>query len=135
MYYYINTNEIPSELSHENLISSHVKITCYLHMWKYHHCYDFIINRTFQTKKLFKQNGLAFHWCLFIRVEKYFTSECSERVKYFSALKEKFHISARPCNILYFYFFGDWNTCPGDRKWNLRSQLAPRFFSESQALH
>ena len=30
--YYINTNEIPGELSHENLISSHVKITCYLHM-------------------------------------------------------------------------------------------------------
>ena len=24
-----NTNEIPSELSRENLISSHVKITCY----------------------------------------------------------------------------------------------------------
>ena len=30
--YYINTNGIPNELSHENLISSHVKITCYLHM-------------------------------------------------------------------------------------------------------
>ena len=29
--YYINTNEIPGELSHENMISSHVKITCYLH--------------------------------------------------------------------------------------------------------
>ena len=52
-FYYINTNEIPGELSRENLISSHVKITCYLHMWKYHHCYGFIINRTFQTKKLF----------------------------------------------------------------------------------
>ena len=31
-YYYINTSEIPGELSHENLISSHVKIACYLHM-------------------------------------------------------------------------------------------------------
>ena len=30
--YYINTNEIPGELLHENMISSHVKITCYLHM-------------------------------------------------------------------------------------------------------
>ena len=31
--YYINANEIPAgELSRENLISSHVKITCYLHM-------------------------------------------------------------------------------------------------------
>ena len=27
--YYINTNEIPSELSRENLISSHVKTICY----------------------------------------------------------------------------------------------------------
>ena len=30
--YYINTNEIPGELSHESLISLRVKITCYLHM-------------------------------------------------------------------------------------------------------
>ena len=28
----INTNEIPSELLRENLISSHEKITCYLHV-------------------------------------------------------------------------------------------------------
>ena len=32
MFYSINTNEIPGELSRENLVSSHVKITCYLHM-------------------------------------------------------------------------------------------------------
>ena len=31
MIYCINTSEIPSELSRENFISSHVKITCYLH--------------------------------------------------------------------------------------------------------
>ena len=31
-FYHINTNEIPGELSRENMISSHVKITCYLHM-------------------------------------------------------------------------------------------------------
>ena len=30
-YYYINTDEIPAELSRENMISSHVKITCYFH--------------------------------------------------------------------------------------------------------
>ena len=29
--YYINTNEIPGELSPENLISSHVKRTCSVH--------------------------------------------------------------------------------------------------------
>ena len=38
-------------------------------------------------------------------LKKYFTSERSERVKYFSTLEEKFRISARPCNILYLYNF------------------------------
>ena len=64
-FYYINTNEIPGELLRENLISSHVKITCSLHMWKYHLCYGYIVNRAFHTKKLLKWNGLVFHWCLY----------------------------------------------------------------------
>ena len=55
LFYYINTNEIPGELSRENLISSHVKITCYLHMWKYHLCYGYVINRAFHTKKLLSE--------------------------------------------------------------------------------
>ena len=38
--------------------------TWYLHMWKYHLCYSYILNRAFHTKKLLKWNGLAFHWCL-----------------------------------------------------------------------
>ena len=29
VFYYINTSEIPGELSHVNMISSHMKITCY----------------------------------------------------------------------------------------------------------
>ena len=53
------------ELSCENLISSHVKITRYLEMWKYHHCYGYILNGAFHTKKLLKRNGLVFHWCLY----------------------------------------------------------------------
>ena len=61
--YYINTNEIPGELSCENMISSHVKITCYFHMWKYHCCYGYIINCAFCRIKLFQWNGLVFHWC------------------------------------------------------------------------
>ena len=61
----------------ENLISSHVKITCYLHMWKCHLWVSLIINRTFETKKLFKWNDWYFigvyiinrtwHGCLEIR--------------------------------------------------------------------
>ena len=31
-------------------ISWHVKITCNLHMWKYHHCYGFIITAPFRPK-------------------------------------------------------------------------------------
>ena len=117
--YYINTNEIPGELSRENLISSHVKITCYLHMWKYHRCYGFIINRAFHTKKLFKWNGFVFHWCLYNKINRTLHgrleirnfSSCVEKIfhsfaalvlmKYFSTLKQKFCISARPCYILY----------------------------------
>ena len=64
-YYYINTNEIPGELSRENMISSHIKISCYVHMWKYHCCYGYIINRAFRRIKLFQWNGLVFHWCLY----------------------------------------------------------------------
>ena len=40
---------MPSELSRENFISSHVKITCYLHTWRDHRRYGYIINRTFFT--------------------------------------------------------------------------------------
>ena len=63
LLYYVNTNEIPGEILREKLISSHVKITCYLHLWKYHRCYGFIVNRTFHTKNLLKWNGLVVHWC------------------------------------------------------------------------
>ena len=56
-YYYINTNETPGELSRKNLISSRVKITYYLHVWKYHHCYGYIIDLAFHTKKIIKLNG------------------------------------------------------------------------------
>ena len=31
-FYYINNSKIPGELSRENVISLHVKITCYFHM-------------------------------------------------------------------------------------------------------
>ena len=61
---------MPGELSGENLISSHVKITCYLHMWKYHRCYGYIIYHAFHTKKLLKRNGLVAHWCLYNKINR-----------------------------------------------------------------
>ena len=48
----------------------------------------------------------AWRYEISLRVlKKYFTSERSKRVKYFSTLEEKFRISARPCNILYLFNF------------------------------
>ena len=35
-------------------------------------------------------------------LKKYFTRSLRSLVKYFSTLEEKFRISARPCDILYF---------------------------------
>ena len=51
-------------------------------------------------------------------LKKYFTSERSEWVKYFSTLKEKFCISARPCNILYLY-----RTVHCSMGWNISSPV------------
>ena len=97
------------------MISSHVQITCYLHMWKDHHCCGYTINCTFYCKKLWKWKGLVFHWCLYNKQNitwplkdtkflflcwKIFNSFVRSLVKYFSTLKEKFRISAWPCNIL-----------------------------------
>ena len=47
--YFVNTNEILGELSREN-ISSHVNTTRYLHMWKGHRCYGYIINRAYLSE-------------------------------------------------------------------------------------
>ena len=53
-------------------------------------------------------------------LKKYFTSERSEQVKYFSTLEEKFRISARPCNILYIHFNIDAETWEGPEGVHLR---------------
>ena len=37
----------------------------YLHTWKDHRCYGYIITRTFHNKELLKWNGLIFHWYLY----------------------------------------------------------------------
>ena len=45
-------------------VSFHAK-TCYLHTWKDHGCYGYMMHRAFRSKKNVKWNGLAFHWCLY----------------------------------------------------------------------
>ena len=44
---FINPNKISGQLSHEKMISSWVKITCYLHTPKDQCCYGYIINHAF----------------------------------------------------------------------------------------
>ena len=112
--YYINTSEIPSELSRENFISSYMKITCYLHMWRDHRRYGYIINRAFESKLIRYFTGVyiinrilhtrLWIWILPSRVEldklshsfAVLTREISTW-----PLEDKIHIHARTCNILY----------------------------------
>ena len=48
-------------------------------------------------------------------LKTYFTRSLCSLVKYFPTLEEKFHISARPCNILYLlkYFCSTIRKCLG----------------------
>ena len=43
---YINTNEIPGELLRKNMLN------IYLHRWKDHLCYGYMLNNAFHSKKL-----------------------------------------------------------------------------------
>ena len=98
-------NEIPGELSRESMISSHVKITCYFQMWKYHRCYGYIINRTFAGKNCFSKMVWYFIGIYIINrtlhdhLEIRNSSSCVKNN--ISTLEEKFHIYVQPCNILY----------------------------------
>ena len=106
-------------------VSFHAK-TWYLHMWKYHRCYGCMINHAFHTKKLFKWNGLVFHWCLYNKWnitwplgDTKFLFSCWKNISFvccthsrniFSTLEEKFHISAQPCNISYIRYRSKLNS-------------------------
>ena len=58
LIYYINNSEIPRELSRESFISAHVKIKCYLHTWRGHRRYGYIINRAFESKLIWFFTGV-----------------------------------------------------------------------------
>ena len=94
-------------------VSFHAK-TWYLHIWKYHHCYAFIINHPFHTKKLLKWNGLVVGFYIINRtlhgrleiwnfssyVEKIFHLFAVLNHEIFFNTWREIRISARPCNIL-----------------------------------
>ena len=108
LVYYINTNEIPGELSRENLISSHVKITCYLCMWKYHPCYGFIINRAFWPKNDFSKR--VWYFIVVYIVNR--TLHCRLEIQDFSSHVEK--------NISLVHCAHSWNIFQHS-KWNFVS--------------
>ena len=104
--YYINTSEIPSELSCENFISSHVKITCYLHTWR-DHCYRYITNCVFFTgvyiitEYYMPACGYEFYLLVFNSISHEWAQRMSEILSWKG--EDKIHIHAQACNILYVF--------------------------------
>ena len=82
-FYYINTSEIPGELSRENFISSR------------DHClYGYIINNVFESKPIWYFTGVY----IINRIVKYKRHVLVESSCW--PLEDKIHIHARACNIL-----------------------------------
>jgi len=80
------------------------KITCYFHMWKEHSCYGYIINQAFRSEKIFRWNGLAFHWCLYNKLNiTWLLGDTKFLFEWWISREDKFRISAQPCNILYIF--------------------------------
>ena len=101
----------------------------YLHTWRDHRRYGYIINSAFaSTLKILKWNGLVFHWCLYnkqyyrpaYRYEFYllvfnlishsFAALTHETSSW--PLKDKIHIHAWASNTLYLihWYLADFNT-------------------------
>ena len=64
----------------ENMISSHVKITCYLHMWKDHLCYGYLINHAFSQQKASKVKWFGIS-LVFIQGFWYFARSRSQEIQ------------------------------------------------------
>ena len=103
-FYYINTSEIPSYLSRENFISSHI-------LWD-HRRYGYIINRAFESRLIWYFTGVyILNRILHTRLWIWILSSCVQlnisliRCAHYEIsswpLEDKIHIHARACNILY----------------------------------
>ena len=79
--------------------------TGYLHMWKYHLCYDFNKLHLSDQKNYFSK--MVWYFTGVYIINRTLHGRLERRnfalVKYFSTLEEKFLIPAQPCSILYFY--------------------------------
>ena len=91
------------------MISSHVKITCYFHMWKCHRCDGCIINSRLSQEKTVSVEMVWYFIGVYI-INRTLHGRWETRI-FSSTLEEKFRIFARPCNILYVLVFkrsNDW---------------------------
>ena len=114
--YYINSSEIPGELSREN-ISSHVKITCYFHMWRYQRCYGYIKKSRHSHQNL---KGLVFIGRL-------------EKRNFSSALKKTYHISPRGHVISSIYLTNRFHFAV--RLFSYRSQMTSKCSKNRKVAH
>lgn len=81
--YYINTNEIPSDNLQENMIPSHIKITCYLHARKDRYAMgNDLIN---------KGNYLVSHTCFYNKINRILHG-CLEIQNFSCCVKIYFHL-------------------------------------------
>lgn len=111
----MHSKPLLSKLLCKNMISLHVKITCYLHVQKVHHCYGC----TFRSE----------HWCWYKREEHCIATEKYEFLlsywkifhsftvlaleTFFNTWKEIFLSScALQCNIFYVHSPKYWSTNP-----------------------
>ena len=113
LLYKILYSEILSELSCKDFLSSNMKITCYLHMWRAHCCYGYIINCAFESKLIWYFTGVyiinrILHTHLWIWILSSCVKLNISLVRYVHLceiscwpLKDKIHIHVRACNILY----------------------------------
>ena len=91
---YLNFYEITNELGEllcENMISSHMKITCYLQTWKDRCCYGYIINSIFRCQKYLSE--MVFHWCAYNKIIKHYMAALFLYWKIFHLLANIFHHS------------------------------------------
>ena len=93
------------------LSSSHLKITCHLHMWKGHYCYGIIYkSRLLQQKNIYINVKWCdlFHWCLYNKkiMEHYMATWRYKNISLicFSTFQGRFCISRLPC-IIRFYMY------------------------------
>ena len=99
--YYINTNEIPGNLSRENFISSHVKISP---LWLQNDSQWRLCQSRHDFRMVFIRIRNTRYEISVVVFKNIYLVRCAHSENIFLTLEDKFRISARPCNILYKFY-------------------------------